>query len=161
MKRALVVCTLMLLFLAGVVVPASASGARRVEGTPILIASASYPGLGQLLNGKDAKAAAIGAAEAFLIAGLVVEDRRTRNAYRNYQETRDQAWFDEYSVHYDRRQTLLWWAVGAALYAIADAYVDAELFGFGGSLSEDLDRSLWIDAENGAERVEVGLTIRF
>jgi hypothetical protein len=132
-----------------------------LKGTPILLASASYPGLGQLLNGKDVKAAVIGAAEAFLIAGLVVEDRRTRNAYRNYQETRDEVWFDEYSEHYDRRQTLLWWVVGAALYAVTDAYVDAHLTGFGRSLSPALQRPLDIESEATADRVAVGLSVRF
>ncbi|MBD3366661.1 MAG: hypothetical protein GF405_00635 [Candidatus Eisenbacteria bacterium] len=133
----------------------------RLKGTPILLASASYPGLGQLLNGKEMKAAVIGAAEALLIAGLVVEDRRTRNAYRRYQETRDAEWFDEYSEHYDRRQTLIWWAVGAALYAITDAYVDAHLAGFGESLSPGLERPLAVEGEVVADRVAVGLSIRF
>lgn len=128
---------------------------------PILAASASYPGLGQFLNGREAKAAVIGAAEALLVAGLVVEDRRTRNAYRHYQETREAAWFDEYSRHYDRRQTLLWWVIGAALYAMTDAYVDAHLEGFGESLSPELEGPLSIDPETTSERVAVGLSVRF
>lgn len=133
----------------------------RLKGTPILVASAGYPGLGQLLNGKDMKAAVIGGAEAFLIAGLVVEDRRTRNAYRRYQETGEAAWFAEYSEHYDRRQTLLWWVVGAALYAITDAYVDAHLAGFGESLSPGVRRPLSAAREDASGRVAVGLSISF
>jgi hypothetical protein len=100
---------------------------ERPTGTAALLASAAYPGLGQLLNEDDTKAAFVGAAEAFLIARLVLEDRRTRNSLRMYRQTGDREYFDAYSDHFDRRQSLVWWAAIVALYAVADAYVDAHL----------------------------------
>jgi hypothetical protein len=95
-----------------------------------MFASAAYPGLGQLLNGAEPKAAIVSAAEALIVGALVIEDRRTRNSLRMYKETGDDDWYNEYSSHYDRRQTLVWWAAVAALYGLADAYVDANLIGF-------------------------------
>lgn len=95
-----------------------------------LVASAAYPGLGQLLNETERKAAVVGGVEAFLIARLLLEDRWTRHSQRLYNETGKSRYFDEYSRHFDTRQTLLWWVVVAALYGIADAYVDAHLVGF-------------------------------
>jgi hypothetical protein len=102
----------------------------RPNGARSLVASAAYPGLGQLLNGAEVKAAVIGAAEAFLIARLVLEDRRTRNSFRRYLETGESRYFRDYSDHFDRRQTFVWWALAAVLYGLADAYVDAHLVGF-------------------------------
>ena len=58
-------------------------GALRGPGpAQALVASAAYPGLGQLLNDSEHKAAIVGGVEAFLIARLVLEDRRTRHALR-------------------------------------------------------------------------------
>lgn len=102
----------------------------RPDGTASMLASAAYPGLGQLLNGTEKKAAIMSAAEIALIAGLVVEDRRTRNSFRLYKQTGELRYYDEYSEHFDNRQTLIWWVVVAALYGLADAYVDAHLVGF-------------------------------
>ena len=101
-----------------------------VGGNTAMIASAAYPGLGQLLNGAERKAAIVSVAEAALVAALVVEDRRTRYTQRMYEQTKDLDWYDEYSRHYDKRQTLIWWVAVAALYGLADAYVDANLSGF-------------------------------
>jgi hypothetical protein len=95
-----------------------------------MFASAAYPGLGQLLNDAEPKAAIVSAVEAFLIARLVVEDRRTRNSLRLYKQTNDERYYDEYSEHFDRRQALIWWAAVTAIYGLADAYVDAHLTSF-------------------------------
>ncbi|MCD4689975.1 hypothetical protein K8S17_00780 [bacterium] len=103
---------------------------ERPNGARVLIASAAYPGLGQFLNGSERKAAIIGGTEMVLLAQLLLEDRWTRNALRHYRETGDIDYFDEYSTHYDRRQSLIWWAAIVALYSIVDAYVDAHLSGF-------------------------------
>lgn len=100
------------------------------SGAAAMAASAVYPGLGQLLNGKEHKSAVLSAVEVLLVAGLLVEDRRTRNALRLYEQTGDEDYFDDYSEHYDRRQTLVWWVVIAALYGLTDAYVDAHLADF-------------------------------
>lgn len=125
-----------------------------------LVASAVYPGLGQLLNESEHKAALIGGAEAFLIARLVLEDRWTRHAYRRYQETGQGRYFDEYSRHFDTRQTLIWWAIVAALYGMADAYVDAHLMGFDDMRPASLDG--WSDVPGGDEdAIRIGFAYRF
>jgi hypothetical protein len=127
-------------------------------GTTVMFASAAYPGLGQLLNDAEPKAAVVSAVEAFLIARLIVEDRRTRNLLRLYEQTNDERYYDEYSVHFDRRQALIWWAVVAALYGLADAYVDAHLASFEDSHAPRLESS--IGGETGDE-VRIGLAFRF
>ncbi len=130
------------------------------SGGVALTASAVYPGLGQLLNGSEMKAAVIGAAEAFLLARLVLEDRWTRNSYRNYMETGTTAWYKEYSEHYDRRQALIWWVAIAALYSLTDAYVDAHLAGFDDALPGYLDTVSIAPGPSGDE-LRLALSIRF
>jgi hypothetical protein len=124
-----------------------------------MVASAAYPGLGQLLNGAERKAAIVSAAEAALVAALLVEDRRTRNAQRKYEETNDEDWYDEYSKHYDKRATLVWWVAVAALYGLADAYVDANLTDFDDSDAPTLEGSFGA-GEDGSE-FRLGVAVRF
>jgi hypothetical protein len=138
-----------------------ASPPARPGGAEALLASAAYPGLGQLMNGAEKKAAVIGAAEAFLVARLVLEDRWTRNSLRRYHETGDPDHFDEYSEHFDRRQTLIWWVIVAALYGIADAYVDAHLADFDEPLSPSLERTLGGPSGGTGDAIRVGIAIRF
>jgi hypothetical protein len=123
-----------------------------------MVASAAYPGLGQLLNGKEHKAAIVGAAEAFLIAALVVEDRRARNSLRLYKQTNSDSDYDDYSEHFDRRQTLIWWAAIAALYGLADAYVDAHLAGFEDAPAPLIESGIGGD---GGGELRLGLAFRF
>jgi hypothetical protein len=134
--------------------------ADRPSGATALLASAFYPGLGQLLNENDAKAAVVGTAEAFLVARLVLEDRRTRNSLRMYKQTGDREYFDQYSDHFDRRQTLMWWAVMVALYAVADAYVDAHLGEFAGDA--ELSLGSGVDGPNeAADGLRLALSFSF
>ena len=127
----------------------------------MLIASAAYPGLGQLLNGTEGKAAIIGGAEALLIAQLLLEDRWTRYALKNYRETGDTECFDEYSKHFDRRQTLIWWTAILALYSVADAYVDAHLSGFDDNVPGGLDAAVAAAPVAGGNGFRVGFEVRF
>jgi hypothetical protein len=129
-----------------------------VGSTTAMFASAAYPGLGQLLNGAEPKAAIVSAAEALLVSALVVEDRRTRNALRMYDQTGDDDWYVRYSDHYDRRQTLVWWVAVAALYGLADAYVDANLTGFDETSSPGFEGSL--DTGSGGE-LRLGVSMKF
>lgn len=133
---------------------------RRVEGAKVLVASAVYPGLGQLMNGSEYKAAIVTAIEAALVTGLVVEDRRARNSLRLYEQTRDARYYDDYSRHFDRRQTLIWWVVIAALYGLTDAYVDAHLSGFEEDVRPRMEGSVGENADGEAE-VRIGLALRF
>lgn len=132
----------------------------RPNGSRVLIASAAYPGLGQLLNGTERKAAIIGGAEALLIAQLILEDRWTRYALKNYRETGDNDYFEEYSEHFDRRQTLIWWTSILALYSIADAYVDAHLSGFDDDMPGRVDAAM-AASPVGGDGFRVGFEVRF
>jgi hypothetical protein len=147
---------------------AGAQEADRVDGAAAgpgaaqaLLASAAYPGLGQLMNGTEVKAAVVGAAGAFLGARLLLEDRWTRHSLRRYRETGDSDYFDEYSEHFDRRQTLMWWAIVAALYGLADAYVDAHLMDFDEPISPALEGALGGPSLDDPSALRVGLAIRF
>ncbi len=136
-------------------------GAARPDGGRVLIASAAYPGLGQLLNGTERKAAIVGGAEALLIAQLLLEDRWTRYALKNYRETGDNDYFDEYSEHFDRRQTLIWWTAILTLYSITDAYVDAHLSGFDDNTPGGLDAAVAAAPALGGDGFRVGFEVRF
>ena len=140
--------------------PSTQVGSSGPSGTTAMVASAAYPGLGQLLNAAEPKAAIISAVEVFLVAGLVVEDRRARNSLRLYKRTNDERYYDEYSEHFDNRQALVWWAAIAALYGLTDAYVDAHLAGFEDSPAPRVESSFGGDGTGGGE-VRVGLTFRF
>jgi hypothetical protein len=94
------------------------------------------------------------------VVGLVVEDRRARNSLRLYKQTNDERYYDEYSEHFDKRQTLVWWATVAALYGLVDAYVDAHLAGFDDSAAPRVESSFGRDGAGGGE-FRVGLTFRF
>ena len=140
--------------------PSPQSDSSGPGGTTAMVASAAYPGLGQLLNGTEYKAAIVCAVETFLVAGLVVEDRRARNSLRLYKQTNDERYYDEYSKHFDNRQALVWWATVAALYGLVDAYVDAHLAGFDDSAAPHVESSFGGDGAGGGE-FRVGLTFRF
>ena len=132
------------------------------DASKALAASAAYPGLGQLLNDAEPKAAVLGAVEAALIAGLVVEDRRARNSLRMYEQTGESGYYDDYSEHFDRRQALVWWAIVAVVYGLTDAYVDAHLSGFdasGAAGAGDPDPLAFDGREAGELRL--GLAFRF
>ena len=141
------------------VVPGTAPGeAARTSGATAMVASAVYPGLGQLLNGKEPKAVIVSAVETFLIASLVMEDRRARNSLRLYKQTNSDAHYDDYSEHFDRRQTLVWWAVVGAIYGLADAYVDAHLSDFEDDPAPHLESSFGGD---GGGEFRLGLAFKF
>ncbi|MFH1689033.1 MAG: DUF5683 domain-containing protein [Candidatus Eisenbacteria bacterium] len=143
---------------AGESVPEGVPGeADRPSGATAMIASAAYPGLGQLMNGTEPKAAIVSAVEAFLVAGIIVEDRRARNSLRLYKQTNSDRHYDDYSEHFDRRQTLVWWAAVAVLYGLADAYVDAHLAGFEAGSTPRVESSF--GGEGGEFRL--GLAFRF
>jgi len=96
--------------------------------------SAAVPGLGQATNGRWAKATAFVAVGAILLSKIAVEnDRADRYLYLSRSSTSEQdaqAYFNEYSSHFDRRDQLVWWAVIFWAYNVFDAYIDGNLFGF-------------------------------
>lgn len=125
------------------------------------LASGLYPGLGQLLNGKETKSLIVGAIESFLIARLILEDRRTRYNYHLYEETGDEKYFEQYSKHFDARQNFMWWAIVAAIYGIADAYVDAHLAGFDEPASPRLEGDLAGGPDGMADGMRLAVVVRF
>jgi hypothetical protein len=153
---------------AAVTVAAGPDGERRAspaDGHPgptaALVAAAAYPGLGQLVVGSEVKAAAVGGAQAFLVGRLVLEDRWTRHALRLYHETGGSSYYSDYSEHYDRRQTLVWWALVVGILSVADAYVDAHLTGFDdpvGPAPTDLESEAPPASDDG---LRVGFAVRF
>jgi hypothetical protein len=129
-------------------------GSARPGGAQALLASAAYPGT-------ELKAAVLGGAGAFLGARLLLEDRWTRHSLRRYHETGDSDYFDEYSDHFDRRQTLMWWAIVAVLYGIADAYVDAHLADFDSLVSPSLESVLGPSSPDDPPAIRLGLVVTF
>jgi hypothetical protein len=129
--------------------------------TAALLSAAAYPGLGQLVVGSELKAAAVGATQAFLIGRLVLEDRWTRHALRLYHETGRSSYYDDYSEHYDRRLTLVWWALAVGILSVADAYVDAHLIGFDDPVGPGLGDLETEAPPAGEPGLRVGLAVRF
>lgn len=139
----------------------AAPAGGRPGPTEALLAAAAYPGLGQLVVGSEAKAAAIGAAQAFLVGRLVLEDRWTRHALRLYHETGRSSYYDDYSEHYDRRQTLVWWVLAVGILSVADAYVDAHLACFDDPVAPGPGEFESEAPPAGGAGLRVGLAVRF
>jgi hypothetical protein len=142
-------------------VPAAAAAGGRAGPTAAVVAAAAYPGLGQLVVGSEVKAAAVGAAQAFLVGRLIIEDRWTRHALRLYHETGRSSYYGDYSGHYDRRQTLVWWVLAVGILSVADAYVDAHLTGFDDPAGPGLTDLELESPPAGDAGLRVGFAVRF
>ena len=133
---------LLCLIIAGLMLaPNAAADDESVARNPAFAAlmSATVPGLGQFYNGKEMKGTALFAIESAILAGIGLENRRASQALSKWHrsgETVD-SYYDAYSDHFDRRQTLVWWAVLVGLYGVLDAYVDAHL--------SDFDKTLGVE----------------
>jgi hypothetical protein len=96
--------------------------------------STAMPGMGQAVNGRWAKASAFIALGSILISRIAVESQRSdRFLHLSRSATTDsdaEAYYEQYSSHFDRRDRLVWWAVSFWLYNMLDAYIDGQLFGF-------------------------------
>lgn len=148
-------------------VPGRAGGSPQVPDpgpaspAAAIVAGVAYPGLGQLVVGSETKAAVVGTAQAFLVGRLVLEDRWTRHALRLYNETGSLSAYDDYSDHYDRRQTLVWWVVIVGLLSVADAYVDAHLVGFDEPMPPAVLDAVGESPSDRGGGTRLGLEIRF
>jgi hypothetical protein len=96
--------------------------------------SAALPGLGQAHNGKWAKASAFVVVGALLVSKVFVESQRadrylhlSRNATTPEEA---EAYYTQYSRHFDARDRMIWWSVGFWAFNMLDAYVDGHLFAF-------------------------------
>ena len=96
--------------------------------------STVVPGLGQAQNGRWAKASAFVVVGSLLVTKIIVESQRAdRYLYLSGRATTNdeaEALYDGYVDHFDRRDRLIWWAVGFWVYNMFDAYIDGHLFDF-------------------------------
>jgi hypothetical protein len=96
--------------------------------------STIVPGLGQARNGRWAKASAFVVVGALLVANTIVEsDRADRYLHlsRNATSVEEaEAYYADYSRHYDARDRMIWWTVGFWVVNMLDAYIDGHLFAF-------------------------------
>jgi hypothetical protein len=106
---------------------------RHSPGRSVLY-SAALPGLGQAHNGRWVKASSFVVVGSLLVSKIFVESQRadrylhlSRNAL-TIEES--EAFYDDYSRHFDARDRLIWWAVGFWVFNMLDAYIDGHLFGF-------------------------------
>jgi hypothetical protein len=116
--------------------PAVAAKKERHVEPPyrIVLRSLLYPGWGQLYNGKSLKALAVFVSEGSLLGMIYSESRAASRAYDKHlvatDDTRAAELYSEYEDHFNREESLSWWAVGLVLLSLADAYVDANLITF-------------------------------
>lgn len=88
--------------------------------TGAMVRSLLFPGLGQWYNNKKFKALVVFGAQTGLIANSI---------YLNQKLVQSQDdWEREFYIN--NRNLSVWWLVGATLFSIADAFVDAHLFNF-------------------------------
>ena len=106
---------------------------KHSPGKSVLL-STILPGLGQAENGRWAKASAFVVVGSLLVTKIIVESQRAdRYLYLSGKAgTNDEAedLYAGYVNHFDRRDRLIWWAVGFWVYNMFDAYIDGHLFEF-------------------------------
>jgi hypothetical protein len=97
--------------------------------------SAILPGWGQHYNENKIKPFVMFGLHAGFITAAVLEDHW---AWENFDKSNDPQYSlskqnlyrDRYEYHADRKDLFVWWAAIIYLYNLADAYVDAHLYGF-------------------------------
>ncbi len=90
----------------------------------------AIPGGGQIYNKQYIKAGIDILAESLLIGTAINYHIKMSDAYSQYEETHNQAFYDEYNFYFQHRQSMLWWWATVKLLAVIDAYVDAKMFNF-------------------------------
>lgn len=96
-----------------------------------MVASAVVPGGGQFYCESYVRGAVFCSAQATLTAMTVYEHVLTEESLRRYKRSGDPEDYDDYAHHFERRKDLLWWDAGVLVLAVADAFVDAHMYGFG------------------------------
>ncbi|MBN1504485.1 MAG: hypothetical protein JW952_05440 [Candidatus Eisenbacteria bacterium] len=100
----------------------------------VVLRSLLYPGWGQLYNGRSLKALAVFVGEGALLGMMYSEGRAASRAYDAHLSAPDDATaaelYADYEHHFERQESLIWWAAGLVLLSLADAYVDAHLLTF-------------------------------
>jgi hypothetical protein len=100
--------------------------------TGAMLRSLALPGWGQFYNEQWIKGICVAGTELGIIANAIVQNHYAANA--NTDAERD--------FYRENRNLSYWWLAGTILLSMADAYVDAHLYGFDESteLSVDLKR---------------------
>lgn len=95
-----------------------------------MFASAIIPGGGQLYTENTLRGLAFFAAQTGVLTKLLLEHIETTDSWARYQHTNDHSAYLDYEHHFERRYDYLWWCGLIWGLSIADAYVDAHLYGF-------------------------------
>jgi hypothetical protein len=114
-----------------------------------LCRSALIPGWGQWYTGHRWKGVLVAGAELFFAGAAWHEDVQISRS----------STASEAGQHRTRRTTFVLWLVGTLVYSLADAYVDAHLYGF----EEDLERVAYgrLGWNGHAGETIVRLSVRF
>jgi len=103
------------------VAPRDSARVRTVKNpTAAMLRSLALPGWGQWYNEKKFKAVVMMGAELGLVADAIVQNQLAARSEQFYER--------EY--YRNNRSLAIWWLGAVILYSMADAYVDAHLFGF-------------------------------
>jgi hypothetical protein len=97
-----------------------------------MAASLILPGGGQFYCESYVKGALFGVAQGALTAMTLYEHLQTEESIREYRKSGDLQDYADYTHHFDRRSSLIWWDAGVFCLCVADAFADAHLYGFGG-----------------------------
>jgi len=90
----------------------------------------TIPGGGQIYNKQYVKAGIDILAESLLLGTAIQYHIEMNDAYSLFEQTHNQAYYDEYNYYYQQQQNMLWWWATVKLLALLDAYIDAKLFNF-------------------------------
>ena len=85
-----------------------------------MIYSAVFPGLGQLYNGKKLKAVIFFGGEFGLLANSIYLNQQYKKSIFEYDK----------EFYLNNRNLSTWYLVGAVLFSVIDAFVDAHLYNF-------------------------------
>ncbi len=95
-----------------------------------MVASILLPGGGQFYTDNPWRGLVFGVAQSFVLSLMLYEHAQAEEQWIEFRRTGDLRVYDDYYYHAERRNELLWWMGGVWALAIADAYVDAHLWGF-------------------------------
>lgn len=97
-----------------------AAAQKSKNPTGAMLRSMAVPGWGQWYNEKRFKAVVVMGGEMGLVIDAIVQNQLAARSEQLYQR--------EY--YRNNRSLAIWWLGAVILYSMADAYVDAHLFGF-------------------------------
>jgi hypothetical protein len=127
--------------------PASSDTARTKSPSGAMLRSLAVPGWGQFYNEQWLKGICVAGAELGIIANAFVQNHLADRAVTK----------EEREFYLDNRNLSYWWLAGIILLSMADAYVDAHLYGFDESIDLGFDGS----GETAPYRADVRVVVTF